>query len=444
MSMTRTQTTRRVALGSALAGGAALAAACGQDQGAAQGSAPPPTAAGSLRFSFWLTTSTPEAISRVMQKSKSFTEQFPKVSVEPVGVTGNYAEKIVTETAGGTASDAIMVDAYYAQEWFANGMAVQLDQRMAKTKDARTQDYQPAFLEDCSYKGKVFGLPTDSGPAVLAGNPNAFQRATTPDPYDLWKKDQWTLDAFAAAGKKIGALDPANPAWIFAGTTSFIWWLPLIWEFGAEMFDAKAGKFVANTAAAIEALQWNRDLMYAQRLAPAPGQSAGATFNNQQVAIQSAWPRQPVRYSDELGTKVNTFPLPAGKKGSIAVTKSNNFMVWSASKQPDLAFELIRAMTSARGEIEEMKAYGFIFPARKDSLENKEFRDLAQWDLNVHKSAMDRAHRLPLMAEVPWNTMTKIWDDELKKLWADQASAKQAAEQLTAGLNNELTAGRGR
>jgi ABC-type glycerol-3-phosphate transport system substrate-binding protein len=216
--------------------------------------------------------------------------------------------------------------------------------------------------------------------------------------------------------------------------------------FGGEFFDAKGGKFVANSAAAIEALQWNRDLMHALRLVPAPTQNAsaqGITFNTQRVAIQGAWPRQPVRYSDELGTKVFTIPLPAGKKGSIAVTKSNNFMVWSSSKQTDLAFEVIRAMTSARGEIEEMKAYGFIYPARRDSLESKEFRDLAQWDLNVHKYAQDRAHRLPLMRELPWNTMTKIWDDELKKLWNDQVSAKQAAEQMTTALNNELAAGRG-
>jgi ABC-type glycerol-3-phosphate transport system substrate-binding protein len=421
-----------------------LLAACGARE---QPTAPAPAAAtGSVRFSFWLTTSTPEAIQRVMQKATPFGEQFPRVTVEPVAVVGPYAEKIVTETAGGSASDAIMVDAYYAQEWFGNGMGIQLDQRMAKTKDARAQDYQPAFLEDCSYQGKLFGLPTDSGPAVLAGNPNLFSRATTPNPYELWKADRWTLDAFTEAGKKITALDPGNPAYIFSGHTSFTWWLPLIWGSGGEFYDAKSGKFVANSASAIEALQWNRDLIYAQRLVPAPSQNAsaqGITFNNQRIAIQGAWPRQPVRYSDELGAKVITMPPPAGKKGAVAVTKSNNFMVWSGSKQPDLAFELIRAMTSARGEIEEMKAYGFIYPARKDSLESKEFRDLAQWDLNVHKHAQDRAHRLPLLREVPWNTMTKIWDDELRKLWNDQVSARQAAEQITTALNNELAAGKG-
>lgn len=440
--------TRRALLasvtGTAGAGGALLLAACGGQADQSGGAGAPSGAAGTVRFSFWLSTATPQAIERVMQKGKPFAEQFPKAVVEPVAVPGNYAEKIVTETAGGSASDAIMVDAYYAQEWYGNGIAVPLDARMGKTRDARPQDYQSVFLEDCSYGGKIFGLPTDSGPSVMAGNPTLFSKVTTPNPYDLWKKDQWTLEAFAEAGKKIAALDPGNPAFVYTGATSFTWWLPLIWEFGGEFYDAKARTFVGNSAAGIEALQFNRDLMHAQRIVPAPQLNAGQqgiTWQNQRVGLQNAWPRQPVRYTDEIGTRVVTMPLPAGKKGSIAVTKSNSFMVWSGSKQPDLAFELIRAMTSARGEIEEMKAYGFIYPARKDSLESMEFRDLAQWDLGVHKFATDRAHRLPLLREVPWTTMTKLWDEELSKLWRDQVSAKQAAEQLTTALNNELAAG---
>lgn len=423
-----------------------LLAACGGSAPPASTAPSPSTAGGTVRFSFWLSTNTPQAIERVMQKSAPFVEQYPRVTLEPVGVVGNYAEKIVTETAGGSASDAIMVDAYYAQEWYGNGMAVPLDQRMARTKDARPQDYQGVFLEDCSYGGKIYGLPTDAGPAVLAGNPTLFSRATIPNPYDFWKRDQWTLDAFVEAGKKIVALDPSNPAYVFTGASSFTWWLPLIWTFGGEMYDQKAARFVASSAPAIEALQWNRDLMHSLRIVPAPQQNAsaqGITWPNQRVAIQNAWPRQPVRYTEEIGTKVVTMPLPAGKKGSIAVTKSNSFIVWSGSKQANLAFELIRAMTGARGEIEEMKAYGFIYPARKDSLESKEFRDLAQWDLGVHRFAADRAHRLPLMREVPWNTLTKVWDDELRKLWNDQVSAKQAAEQITTALNHELAAGRG-
>jgi ABC-type glycerol-3-phosphate transport system substrate-binding protein len=117
-------------------------------------------------------------------------------------------------------------------------------------------------------------------------------------------------------------------------------------------------------------------------------------------------------------------------------------MVWSGSKQQDLAFELARAMTSYRGELEEMRTYGFIFPARHDSLESKEFRDLARWDLGVHKYAVDRAHRLPLLAELSWVKMTQVWDDALRKLWNDQTSAKQAAEEMTTLLNTELTSAR--
>jgi multiple sugar transport system substrate-binding protein len=426
-----------------LLGTTGVLAACGQQQ--ATDTRPSLSAAqGSLRWTNWATGA---SLERTVQKQKVFADLYPRVTVEAVSIPNSYAEKIVAETVGGTAADVIQVDAYYAIEWAANGIGVPLDDRMAKTKDARKADFQEVFLGDMTHNGKVFGLPTDVGPCVVAYNPDLFTRAGVPQPYDLWKKDAWTIEAFVDAGKKIVGLDPGTESYLFDGATSFQWWLPVLWGAGGELYDEKAGKFVANTPAAVEALQWNRDFMHALRLAPTPQRNAGAqgiTFKDKRVASQMAWPKQPSRYSDEIGREAGIVPLPRGKKGSVAVSKANSFYVWSGGKQQDLAFELARAMTSLRGEVEEMRAYGFIYPARKDSVNDKEFQSLARWDLGVHKYATERGHRLPLLAELPWAKMSKAWDDATRPLWRDEVSAKQAAEQMTTQLNNELSLARGK
>jgi ABC-type glycerol-3-phosphate transport system substrate-binding protein len=172
--------TRRALLasvtGTAGAGGALLLAACGGQADQSGGAGAPSGAAGTVRFSFWLSAATPQAIERVMQKGKPFAAQFPKAVVEPVAVPGNYAERIVTETAGGSASDAIMVDAYYAQEWYGNGMAVPLDARMGKTRLAVTISWAfalTAAATTCRSPGWLGMLSTRHSCPATAASGNA-------------------------------------------------------------------------------------------------------------------------------------------------------------------------------------------------------------------------------------------------------------------------------
>jgi ABC-type glycerol-3-phosphate transport system substrate-binding protein len=343
--------------------------------------------------------------------------------------------------AGGSAPDVIMVDAYYAPDWFSRGMAVELGPMLDSDPEANAEDWNEVFLEDMTYEGKLYGLPTDCGPMIWQYNTELVGKSGKPTPLEYYEQGNWDWDAHVELGLACTDQD-AN---IYFRNDFFSWgnWMPMAWTYGGEFFDEGVTQCLVNSEPFVTAIQYSLDMLEEHGITPPPGASSelGLSYRAGNLAIRTCWPRQPMNRAVALGGVEIVQPcyVAAGPEGAKCITKSNNFCVCSQTEAVQECYELVKVLCGPIGEKLEQEQFKFIYPGTKENLNDPEFWAMSAWDQSIQRiSNEEHGHRLPITAKIPWRQMSSIWSQYTDEVWIGDATPEQCCENIAADINKLL------
>jgi N,N'-diacetylchitobiose transport system substrate-binding protein len=244
-------------------------------------------------------------------------------------------DQFVTAIGGGSAPDVAEMGSTWTPEFGDIGALV-------PTAD-RLDGYVPSLVDGATVGGKIYGLPWYAGVRALVYRKDVLAGLGL-DPPATW-------DQLLAVGRAVR--DRAHMfAFGVAGNAAH-YFLPMVWQNGAEIATRKNGTWVSgmDSPRAVAAIQFYADLYAKEHFAPAGALSwnardVRAAFEAGDLAmmIGGGWDvRAMLAAHPDLAAKVGTTLLPAGPSGSRdAFAGGSHLVVFEGTRHEDLARRYIR------------------------------------------------------------------------------------------------------
>lgn len=278
-------------------------------------------------------------------------------------------EKLTTSLSSNDSPDVVELGNTQAQAFEAAGALKDLTDKKA---DLGGDDLVQSLVESGSYDGKFYGAPYYGGARIVVYRTDLLKKAGLKVPT--------STDEFVAAGIK---LKQEN-----SGTKNFsgIYWpgkywyaaLPFIWDNQGEIATKQGDQWKAQLSSpgSIAGLTTVKKIMDEASAAPKDADESKdyVAFCNGQVGMLMGpgWKVGQILNEDDgcpkMKSKIGAFPLPGKAPGSLAPAflGGSNLAVSAKSKNPDLAYKLLKIMTSD-GYQKQFAALGLL-PAKKSLL----------------------------------------------------------------------------
>ncbi|MFT3786225.1 MAG: extracellular solute-binding protein [Tepidisphaeraceae bacterium] len=388
---------------------------------------------------------------------KKFEAEHPTVRVTRINAS-DFRSKIKTMMAGGMAPDVFYLPPDLLPEFAAMQVVAPLDDRFAKEPQPWRDDFYPILLDAFRYdtttgilgKGKLYALPKDSTTAVFYVNVDLCEKAGID-----WKSIQtrgWTWDEFADATAKITKL--STPDRTIYGSYFQLW--PdtirnMLWTFDGEFFRNRPDgspdftQLALGDAGSRDALNFIRKLRLVDRTSYNPtgiAKEGGAEFLNGNIGCVGPIGRWMVpTYKDAKTLRWDVVPIPQAKAKASQLFYTG-WSMSSATKHPDVAYDLLRFMCGKEGQVQLAQA-GLAIPALRSVANSPDF--LSPPGIPPHAShlfldAIDvaRLQQLPREQEFGRILGDKITDS----ISTDQANVEENARAIqrlwSAELNSPL------
>lgn len=289
-----------------------------------------------------------------------------------------YESKLKILISSGTVGDIVCIDApniaYYADL----GALEPLDEYWDSVD---FNDLVGSAQEAMTWNGKIWASPLNESNCVLYYNKNMFDKAgiTAANGID----NAWTMEELLEAAKKLTITNDSGETEVYGimpqmfsvdqrnegmTYTQILW----TWWFGANIIspDGKTVDGYFNSPESLNALQFYADLFNKYKVAPSI--SMTNFFASEKVAMWITGPWMTGIWENDFpefynGGAWGAMPLP---KGIAAASNSGswNLAVTSQSKNKEMAFQVIQAITGPQGSAIFTSETGNL-PARKSVLE---------------------------------------------------------------------------
>ncbi len=358
---------RRSVLTAGAAGSAALAlAACGGESS----NPTDPEANKGKTITLWLmegtNAKTDEYVAGLKKAFQDKTGATLEVQVQP---WDGAHDKFVTAMAGGTGPDVAEVGTTWTPEFADAGGIDELTEDIEKAglKDGLIQ----GLVDSATLDGKMYGMPWYAGVRAILGNRDMLTEAGVAE--QPQNRDELLT--------MITTLKKHNPDWIpfpVPGVSTFSC-LPFVWGNGGEIAVEEGGKWKAtlNKPEAVEGLSWYVDLALKHNSSTPAASSWKETdvlaeFLQGKIPmfITGSWVPATIRADNpELADKLVAFTIPA-KDSPIAPSflGGSNLCRFTDSKEPELAFELIKLMATGEFATQWAKETNY-FPGEQKALD---------------------------------------------------------------------------
>lgn len=441
--------TRRAVFGAPLAIGGAIAASC------APGDDSAPPQAGPRRNANLHVIYPPTSDADL----QIFTEIFKKFEEQHPGITINYdnaaighgdrlSEKLVTLVSGGTPPDVSIIHPSWASSLLSKGFFLELSDRMKKDKALRSDDILPYALEFYQWQGKQYGLPYYSGPGLLYFNKTLFDQygVKTPDKYE--REGKWTWETFLQVAKQLTRRDLNPPIYGYERVDQGLqWYLSVpIWAHGGELVSKDERESRLHEPAAIEALQFQVDLVRTHRVVPlgdevrAIPNPGSRRLNSGLVGMQFGGKFYIPDFKGNANFELGLVPVPKGPKGRATRDGNNGFGVLKDSKNHDESYALAAYFTQWEGGGRLLMETGRPQPVRKSVYDDGSFKKMLQpWEVPYHDFYVEtakivRVWRIPRAGPQFQTAFTESWNAIIN----GERSVKAAIEDLRPRLNELL------
>ena len=377
-----------------------------------------------LRYMAW---GNPEQLALERRICDEFNQKNPDVHVEFLEVpSAEYGLKTMLMLASHSAPDVLRVDHYNFPSLVEKGYFYDLTELAASDKTFRRDDYFPQALEECLYKGRLYGLNVLFGGALIYYNKTMFQEAGLEDPAELAKTGHWTWEKFRESAVRMTKLgENGRPVQFGFGAPSSTSTFPnlacAIWGFGGDMLDPSLKHADFDQPGAVKAFQMIADFRWKDHCSPtqAQGENSTYTFEGGKLGMMFDFMGMAPRYRKVIHKfKWDVCPVPSGPFGHITLCKGNQLVIYSETKHPKEAWRFERFITSKEIEDELYVKLRRCFPTRKDLAYSKAYLQSDQPPFNnwVFVDAIEHSRPLPINDR--WSEWMATFNSEIDNLMA--------------------------
>jgi multiple sugar transport system substrate-binding protein len=310
---------------------------------------------GNLRLMGW--SSSPEEDRLLNDVLTDFSKQYPSIQVtfQPVP---DYATKLQTDLAAGTAADVFYVDSLLAPDLMKRNLIEPLDDYISRDK-VDTADFYPGLLKAFQWKGKTYGLPKDWSSLAMEWSTDAATKAGIDKPPATWDElktaaEKLTDKSSGAYGTVIPPELPRFGAFVLAA--------------GGKLISDDGSKIALNSPEGQQALDFYYG-MYKDGVASTPADTGtqwpGDAFIKKKAAIvfEGNWIFPAIK-KDAPEMKFNISEMPTGPKGKGTFAFTVSYSVSAKTQQKDAAWFLVNYLTGPDG-MKKWTSLGLAMPSRK-------------------------------------------------------------------------------
>ncbi len=261
-----------------------------------------------------------------------------------------YEQKMIEDFQSGTAPDVFQGCCAHFPAWAQKGYTLDLRSYVESLDQAIIKDWDPAQYDALFRRdGLQFGLPKYHGALALYYNKDLF------DKYNVeYPNKNWDHKTYLKAMRQL-TQDRNNDGKIDLWGSMF----DVSWDRIQVHVNDWGGHFVDPTdptrslmgeSAAIGAMEWLRARMWDDHVMAnsidLQNISLQDAFINEKVAMieDGSWSLKKIL--SEAKFRIGVAPLPAGPARKVTLTTTDGFGIFSKTKYPDAAWELIKFLVS--------------------------------------------------------------------------------------------------
>lgn len=319
-----------------------------------------------IKVAFW---GSPEEINIITSSIHDWQEQNPEIKVvfEHTPYTG-YDSKVLTRIAGGAAPDIVATEVDYFVTFATKNVLEDLTPYAERdSAEFPKEVFFKTILDRFSYEGKLLAIPRDVAPfACVFYNKDLFDQMNIPYPADDWTWDDMLQKARALTKKD------ANGRVTQYGFYGWAWQNFIYGNGGALVDDVrKPTKTMIDDPRSVQGLQFYADLSNLYGVMPSStalnnlGMGVDLMFSSGRLAmfLSGIWETPGLRRY-KFNWDVAMFPK--NSKGIRAFgSGGSGYAILKSSKHKEEAWEVIKALTSAKSQTELAKQ-GLAQPSRTD------------------------------------------------------------------------------
>ncbi|MET7730679.1 extracellular solute-binding protein [Streptomyces sp. NPDC005402] len=353
--------------------------------------------------------------------AKKFEQQNPDVKVQITAVPWDGAhDKLTTAIAGGNTPDMSLVGSTWMAEMAAmNGF-------QATPTSIKSADFYSGQWDTTKYKDTAYGVPFIADTTAVYYRTDITTKAgikgALAGDRDGYLKDLKAIQA--TAGKQNPKLRHATG--LVMGFNSWLFLLPMVWQEGGDIYDAKTGKFTFDSPEVAKALEYYASVPK-QGLAPTDKADNLQDFRDGLTATyqEAAWAGGSLhKDSPELDGKWKTMPVPYTKKPA-GFAGGSDLAVFKDAKNSDAAWKFARFLTEPANLAAYAKATGSLPPAPEAWTVGKLTEDE---NMKAFAEQLEVSKAPP--AITTWQQIADAIDSELEKLTLGKASVAQVQQSL--------------
>lgn len=315
---------------------------------------------------FWGSPEEIDIISEVIRDWDS-KRQDVRVTLDHTPYSG-YVSKVLTQIAGRVAPDIMAIEVNVFPGFWARDVFLDLTPFIEKDEEFSLYEFFPDALERFTIDGRIYGIPRDTAPfACIYFNKRLFREAGI-----CYPTDDWNWDDFL---KKAKALTQRDEDGRITRHGFYTWaWENFVYSNKGRLVDSVENptKITLNSPEAIEGLQFYVDLIKKYRIAPSPvglvdlGMDVQMMFMTERLAMfgSGIWETPALRKIEDFEWDVVMFPK--GPDGIRAFgTGGTGYSILKSTKHPELAWEVVKALTRDEAQIKLAKT-GLAQPANRE------------------------------------------------------------------------------
>ncbi|MBC7545274.1 MAG: sugar ABC transporter substrate-binding protein [Candidatus Sericytochromatia bacterium] len=351
-----------------------------------------------------------------------FNREHPKTPVRLLHIPDGYFQKLHLLYAAGQGPDVAFMNNWQLPTYAAGGELQDLAPFISRSQALKADEFVPASLNACRYKGNLYAIPRDVSNLVVYINEEQFKAAGVPLP-----NPNWTLDEMLAMGKAFvkdenndGELDH----WAISADPRPLFWLPFVWSYGGDLLSADLKQFTLDQPAARQGLQAFADLRGKYHLSPRETETGGAAmgqlFAQSKLAMFVSGRWSVPAFREKLTFKWDIRPFPKGPAGSIVDADASGWAISKSSHNPQAAWTLIEWL-AGKTAATAFTAGGLVIPARRDVGQSDTFLQpgLAPASAHVFLDALQTGR--PLRTPPAWGELNGEIEQALGPVWQGRA-----------------------
>jgi multiple sugar transport system substrate-binding protein len=254
------------------------------------------------------------------QSIAAYQAQFPHVTLELQGVTGDLLEAQTANLAGGTLASVLYFSPNWFEQWVEKGLLADVTPWLKKLRFEKSDYFWDARAME--YKGKTYTLPYHLGAGVWVYNQTWFERAGVAPPTDAW-----TTEDFLAAGRALTKAGENQWGIEMLSTALQAW--PWIYAQGLDLVDltGPVRKTTLDQPKQREVFQYAYDLVQRYQVAPVvEGKNAvkGLSFPAGNLAMHAQNAPKTLKDSIKDQFKWGVMPTPRWAGNKKRSTNSNH------------------------------------------------------------------------------------------------------------------------